>query len=202
MVHNGYNHTHTNPNLPRRPRRTQWSSWSRRGNQKPYILTIPWNLASLVRNYPEIIVRQHHTDQKEMGLLKAVRRVKELTSAVLLQSGLDNERSADSMEHHCYRRIFRINFLMGRHTLWKVVRNARWRTSNTVWSNDRISLFLRKTYLDCISLEQKSCQIYFSAMLFTRGTYGKETFVSRTLKNWRRWLHLNSKPEGSMQRKC
>ena len=29
-----------------------------------------WNLASLAMNYPGIIVRQHHTDQKQMGFLK------------------------------------------------------------------------------------------------------------------------------------
>ena len=37
-----------------------------RGNQK----SIPWNLASLVKNYLGIIVRQRHTDQKQMGLQK------------------------------------------------------------------------------------------------------------------------------------
>ena len=42
-----------------------------------------------------------------------------------------------------------------------------WRTSNTVWSNGRISPY----------------------------------FCERP-KNWRRWTHLNSAPEGSMQRKC
>ena len=26
--------------------------------------------------------------------------------------------------------------------------------------------------------------------------YGKETLLSQTLKNWRRWTHLNSTPEG------
>ena len=49
------------------------SSWSRRGNQKSSVLTIPSNLASLVRNvrnFPGINVRQHHTDQKQMGLQK------------------------------------------------------------------------------------------------------------------------------------
>ena len=51
-------------------KRAWWSSWSRRGNQKSFTLTIPWHLASLVRNYPGIIVRQSHTDQKPMGLLK------------------------------------------------------------------------------------------------------------------------------------
>ena len=55
------------------------------------------------------------------------------------------------------------------------------------WPN--ITLFLRKTYLDCISLEQKSCQVYFSVMHETRVESGKETSWSQTLKNWWRWTH-------------
>ena len=52
-----------------------------------------------------IIVRQRHTDQKQMGLLKgAVRRVKEGTSAVLLQSGLNESWWAGSMECYTYLR--------------------------------------------------------------------------------------------------
>ena len=39
---------------------------------------------------------------------RAVRRVKEGTSAVLLQSGLDNEWWAGSMECHCYLRNIKI----------------------------------------------------------------------------------------------
>ena len=46
--------------------KNQMKYWSRRGNQKSFTLTIPWNLASLARNYPGIIERQHHTDQKHM----------------------------------------------------------------------------------------------------------------------------------------
>ena len=46
------------------------SSWSRRGNQKSFTLTIPWNLARLVKIFFGIIVRQHHTDRKHMGLLR------------------------------------------------------------------------------------------------------------------------------------
>ena len=68
-------------------------------------LTILQNLANPVKNYPGIIVRQHHTDQKQMGLLREqCVRAKEGTSAVLLQSGLDNEWWADSMEGHRYLR--------------------------------------------------------------------------------------------------
>ena len=56
--------------------------------------------------------------------------------------------------------------------------------------------------LDCISLEQKSCQVYFSVMHYTRRESGKETLWSQTLKNWRKWTHQNSTPEGSMQREA
>ena len=72
---------------------------SRHKSLKSFTLTIPQNLASLVRNYPRIIVRQHHTDQKQMAIAeRAMRRIMEGTSAVLLQSGLDKEWWADSME--------------------------------------------------------------------------------------------------------
>ena len=45
-------------------------------------------------------------------------------------------------------------------TTWKAVRNALRRTSNTVWSVhwSNITLFLRKTNLNCINSAQKSCR--------------------------------------------
>ena len=50
------------------------------------------------------LVRRHHTDRKYMGLLRVVRRVKEGTSAVLLQSGLDEKWWAGSMDCYTYLR--------------------------------------------------------------------------------------------------
>ena len=47
-----------------------------------------------MKNYPGIIVRQRHTDQKQNAIAeRAVRRVKEGTCALLLQSGLDDGKS-------------------------------------------------------------------------------------------------------------
>ena len=46
------------------------SSWSRIGRLKSFTLTIPWNLAKSLNIFPGIIVRRHHTDRKQMGLLK------------------------------------------------------------------------------------------------------------------------------------
>ena len=39
------------------------------GSLKSFTLTIPWNLAKPVKIFLGIIVRRHHTDQKQMGLL-------------------------------------------------------------------------------------------------------------------------------------
>ena len=66
----GYNHTRVKQKLLRRPRRAWWNSWSRRGNRKSLILTVLWSLAKPVESHPEIIVRQHLTDRKQMGLLR------------------------------------------------------------------------------------------------------------------------------------
>ena len=59
-----------NKNFTRNPKELAKSSWSRIGSLKPFTLTIPWNLAKLVKIFPGIIVRRHHTDQKQMRLLK------------------------------------------------------------------------------------------------------------------------------------
>ena len=68
-------------------------------------MTIRWSLAKPVRNALGIIVHRRLTVPKRMGgTQRAVRRIKEGTSAVLLQSGLDDKRWADSMERYCYLR--------------------------------------------------------------------------------------------------
>ena len=78
-----------------------------------------------MRNYPAIIVRQRHRSETNVIAERAVRRVKEGTSAVSLQSGLDKEWWADSMECYTYLR--------------NVTDLSSVRTSYTVWSNGGIS---------------------------------------------------------------
>ena len=58
------------PKLHKNPREACKSSWSPTGILKSFTLTIPWNLAKPVKIFPGIIARRHHTDQKQMGLLK------------------------------------------------------------------------------------------------------------------------------------
>ena len=75
------------------------------GNQKSLTLTIPQNLAKLVKTYLGIIVRQHLTVQRQMVLLKdRYAEFKEGTSAVLLQAGVDEKWWVDFTECYCYLR--------------------------------------------------------------------------------------------------
>ena len=61
--------------------------------------------------FPGIIARLHHTDRRPNGIAeRAVRRVKEGTSAVLLQSGLNVSWWADSME--CYTSLRNVTDLL------------------------------------------------------------------------------------------
>ena len=64
------------------------------------------------------------------------------------------------------------------------------------WSN--ITLWSQKTNLDCISLVHKSCQVFAFDMRNTKRGRNLERRWSQTLKNWRKWTHQNSTPEGSM----
>ena len=76
-------------------------------SQKPkvFIPTIRWNLANPVKNYHGTIELPRLTDQKINGIAeRAARRVKAGTSAVLLQSGLDENWWSDSMECCCCHR--------------------------------------------------------------------------------------------------
>ena len=96
---------------------------------------------------------------------RAVRRVKEGTSVVLLQSGLGNEWWTDSMECHCYLRNIQDKLSDGKTPYERRFGMPFDGPVNTVWKQWlNVTLFLRKTNLDCISVEQKSCQVYFSVI--------------------------------------
>ena len=98
---------------------------------------------------------------------RAVRSVKEGTSAVLLQSGLNQSWWADSMECYTYLRNIQDLLSDGKtpcERRFGMPFNGPYCLEQ--WSN--ITLFLQKTNLDCISLEQKSFQV-FSRLCIVRG---------------------------------
>ena len=99
----GSRRTRAKPKLHKKPREGCKSSWNPRGILKSFTLTIPWNSVKLLKISPGIIARLHHTDRRLVAE-RAVRRVKEGTSAVLLQSGLNESWWADSMECYTYLR--------------------------------------------------------------------------------------------------
>ena len=178
------------------------SSWSQTGNLKSFTLTIPWNLAKPVKICPGIIARLHHTDQKQMGLLRAVRRVKEGTSAVLLQSGLNESWWADSME--CYTYLRNVTDLLsdgktpcegrfGQPFNGPIIPFGSLVEYHAFTANDqsRESINLeRKSYLDCSS--DTHC---------TRKEFGRVTYLLQTLRSWRRWTHRKSSQKDSMRKR-
>ena len=91
---NEYNLSSGKPKFLRRRKGFYESFSSRRKSLTSFILTIPWDFANLVKNYTSTPHRSETTGIAE----RAVRRMKEGTSAVLLQSGWDEKRWADSME--------------------------------------------------------------------------------------------------------
>ena len=112
---------------------------------------------------------------------RAVRRVKEGTSAVLLQSVWTTNGGRTLWNATAICETCKISCLMGRHPMKGgsecPLTDQQYRLEQ--WSN--ITLFLRKTKLDCISLEQKSCQVFSSGMHYLLEESGKETFWSQTL---------------------
>ena len=91
--------------LLRKPKESCKSSWSRIGNLKSFTLTIPWNLAKPGEDlsWNHCTSTPHRSETNGIAE-RAVRRVKEGTSAVLLQSGLNENWWADSMECYTYLR--------------------------------------------------------------------------------------------------
>ena len=67
---NGSRRIRANTQLHKKTREACKSSWNPRGNQKSFTLTILWNSAKLVKIFPGIIARQHHTDRRLLVLPK------------------------------------------------------------------------------------------------------------------------------------
>ena len=71
-------------------------------SEKPKVIfsDIFWNLAKPVKIYHGIIVHQRVTDLRRMVLLREPQAKLKEVSAVMLQSGMDGECCADSMEYY------------------------------------------------------------------------------------------------------
>ena len=92
-------------NPHKKPRDACKSSWSPRGNQKSFILpnSLEFGKACEDLSWNHCTSTPHRSETNGIAE-RAVRRVKEGTSAVLLQSGLNLSWWADSMECYTYLR--------------------------------------------------------------------------------------------------
>ena len=202
LATNGSRRIRARPKLRKKPREACKSSWSPRGNQKSSTLTIPWNLAKPVKIFPGITVRRHHTDQKQIGMLKE--QCVELKKAPL---------------PYCCSQVWtkiggqipwnvtpicetsHISYLMGRPLVKDVLGNhLKDRLFHLVhWLS--ITLLLRRTSQESINLERKSYLDCSSDTHCTRGKFGRVTYWLQTLRSWKRWTHQRSTQKDSMQRK-
>ena len=134
--------------------------------------------------YPRLVVRQHLHRSETDGIVESVvRRIKEGTSAVLLQSGLDEKWWAGSME--CFTSVCetcKISCLMG-NSARMAIRRTTFTTSNSVWSDGR-----PPPYFCQRPVATASIWLYITRVRES----GQETFWSETLRNWKRWTHLRS----------
>ena len=102
--HSGYNHTHVKHNFPGNGEEL---AKVLEPTRKPKVIDTDNSLE--VGKYCDDLSRNHststpHTSETIRIAESAVRRIKEGTPAVLLQSGLDEKKWADSMECCCYLR--------------------------------------------------------------------------------------------------
>ena len=128
-----------------------------------------------------------------------MRRVKEGTSAVLLQSGLDENWWADSMESYTYQRNVQ-DLLSDGKTLHE--RRFGMPFSGPVIPFGAVVAYHLISAKDLSRLHQFGPKVLpgiFLGCVLSAGWNWKGDILSQTLRNWKRWTHLS---ECSMRRKC
>ena len=116
---------------------------------------------------------------------RAVRRVKEETSAVLLQSGLDENGGRIPRSVSAICETFKISCLMGRRPVERRFGQPFEGPIIPFGSLVEYYLFLQKTSQESINLERKSYLDCSSDTLCTRGEFGWVTYWLQTLRSWR-----------------
>ena len=155
----------------RKPKGACKSSWSRIGSLQSFTLTVHWNLARPGKIFPGVIVRQHHTDRKQMGLVREQcaelrkEHLRHCCNQVWMKNGGQIPWNAIPI---C--ETFKISCLMGRLHTKDVLENLLKDRSFRLVHWLSITLFLRKTGQESINLERKS---YLDCSLDTLCTRGK-----------------------------
>ena len=197
--HSGYNHSHVQQFF----RKTQKSLHKfLEPTRKPKVIYTD-NSFEFGKSC-EDLSWNHCTHRSETNGIaeRAVRRIKEGTSAVLLQSGLDAKGWADSMECSCYLR--NIQDLLSD---WKTPHERRFGVPfyGPVIPFGAMEEYQPISAKDLSRLHQFGPKVLPGNSLdmrCARRESGKETSWSQTSRNWNGWTHLKSTRKDPMQRKC
>ena len=133
---------------------------------------------------------------------RAKRRVKEGTSAVLLQFGLDDEWLSDSMECYCYLRNVQDLLADG-----KTLHGRRFGESSKgpIIPFGALVEYLQNSERDKARIRQFGKKvlpgIFPGYTLIAGEEFGKEAFWLLILKNIESWMHQKFIPEDRMQKK-
>ena len=133
------------------------NSWSQIGSLKSFTLTVSWNLAKLVKIFPGIIVRQHLTDRKLMGLPRercADSRKAPLQYCCNLVCMKNGGRIPWNVTAIC--ETFKISCLMLRHLCERRFGQPFERTNFSIWCNGRTSPYFCQRPVATPSVRQES----------------------------------------------
>ena len=133
---------------------------------------------------------------------RTVRRVKEGTSAVLLQSGLNVKRWADSME--CYTYLRNVTDLLsdGKTPYERRFGQPFKGPINSIWFSVWVLPYNCEGSVKHPSIWKESLTWVVPRICIVRGCeLGRVTYWLHTLRKWRRWTHLKSTQKDSTQRK-
>ena len=129
---------------------------------------------------------------------RAVRRVKEGTSALLLQSGVNESWWADSMEYYCYLRNV-TDLLSDGKTPYE--RRCGQPSKGPIIPFGSLVEYHPITAKDQSRIHQFGKKVlpglFFGYALYAG--FGKVTYWSQTLRSWRRWTHRKSTRKDSMR---
>ena len=198
---NGSSRIRARQKLLRKHKGAWKSSWSRVGSLKSFTLTIPWNLAKLVKIIPGIIVRRPHRSETNGIAERAVQRVKEGTSSVLFPSGLDESWWADSMECYTYPRNIQDLLSDGKTPYEKRFGQP---FKGPIIPFGSLVEYYPITAKDQSRIHQFGKKVlpglFLGYALYAGGIWKGDKWL-QTLRSWKRWTHQKPTLKDSMQRK-
>ena len=201
---NGSSHIRVKQKLHRKHREACKSSWSQIGNLKSFILTInslEFGKACEDLSWNHCTSTPQRSETNGIAERAAVRRVKEGTSAVLMQSGVDENWWADSIEcFSCLRNV--TDLLSDGKTPYKrrfgqpfkgpIIRFVHWLS---------ITLLLRRPVKNPSIWKESLTWIVHRIRIVRGGEFGRVTYWWQTWRSWRRWTHRKSTQKDSMRKR-